>query len=450
VQSRHDARHDALSGLPNRPHFAERLQDVLNARSGTTQDQNVFVAYIDIDRFKDINDTLGHHAGDELVKAVASRLTAMMRQDTLLARYGGDEFSILWIANGPNAANALAERIKRLFESRFEVDGQSLRVTASAGIATATEEISTADDLMRQADIALYEAKAQGRDRAVFFSTDMASRVEERLSIESELRLALEADHLRLNYQPIIACDTGRISGVEALLRWRHPVRGEISPGVFVPIAEQSGLMPALGEWVLRRAMKDATLWPDIQVSVNLSPVQFRQVDLQALLGRLTREFQIDPRQFVLEITEGVLMESSDRTSRTLDAVHAMGFKTALDDFGTGYSSLAYLCNFRFDKIKIDRAFVAGMSKSESYNKIVNAVISLGKGLGMDIVAEGVETEAEVNIMASLGCTELQGYYFSKPIEAADMCRLMQTFVPRTAAFNADGKLGHARLIKTG
>jgi diguanylate cyclase (GGDEF)-like protein len=450
LQSRHDARHDALSGLPNRPHFAGRLQEVLNARGTAAEDQHVFVAYIDIDRFKDVNDTLGHHAGDELIRAVASRLAAMMRQDTLLARYGGDEFAILWIAKGPNAAAALSDRIKNIFAARFEVDGQSLRVTASAGIATAASETTAADDLMRQADIALYEAKAQGRDRAVFFSTDMASRVEERMSIETELRLALEADHLRLNYQPIISCDTGCISGVEALLRWRHPVRGEISPSVFVPIAEQSGLMPALGEWVLRRAMKESTLWPDLQVSVNLSPVQFRQVDLQALLGRLSREYQINPRQFVLEITEGVLMESCDRTSCTLDAVHAMGFKTALDDFGTGYSSLAYLCNFRFDKIKIDRAFVAGMSKSESYNKIVNAVISLGKGLGMDIVAEGVETEGEVNIMTSLGCTELQGFYFSKPIEAADMCRLLQTFVPRTAAIATDGKPGHARLIKAG
>ena len=378
---------------------------------------------------------MGHHAGDELIKAVANRLSAMMRPDNLLSRYGGDEFAILWIATGPNAASALAERIKDAFATRFTVDGQSLRVTASAGIAIANTGAesggSSADELMRQADIALYEAKAQGRDRAVYFSDDMASRVEERLSIETELRAALEADHLRLNYQPIISCDTGEISGVEALLRWRHPVRGEISPGVFVPIAEQSGLMPALGEWVLRRAMKDSVLWPTLQISVNLSPVQFRQVDLEALLQRLVGEYGVDPKRFVLEITEGVLMESSDRTSRTLDAVHAMGFLTALDDFGTGYSSLAYLCNFRFDKIKIDRAFVSGMSKSESFQKIVNAIISLGNGLGMRIVAEGVETAAEVDAMTTLGCTELQGFYFSKPIEAADLSALLETFVPR-------------------
>jgi diguanylate cyclase (GGDEF)-like protein len=440
VQSRHDARHDALSGLPNRSHFAGRLQVALN-QLAAQKDAQVLVAYVDVDRFKDVNDTLGHHAGDELIKAVASRLTLLMRSDNLLARYGGDEFAILWIANGPNAAKSLAERIKDVFASRFDVDGQSLRVTASAGIAISDHRGSSADDLMRQADIALYEAKAQGRDRAVFFSDDMAQRVEERLSIENQLRIALETGQLRLNYQPIISCETGKISGVEALLRWRHPERGEVPPGVFVPIAEQSGLMPALGEWVLCRAMEESRLWPNLLVSVNLSPVQFRQVNLEALLQRLVSEYHVDPRQFVLEITEGVLMESSNRTSHTLDAVHAMGFKTALDDFGTGYSSLAYLCNFRFDKIKIDRAFVSGMSKSESYAKIVNAVISLGKGLGMEIVAEGVETAAEVNVMTMLGCTELQGYFFSKPIEVEDMSKLLVSFKPQPRSSNQSDQL---------
>ena len=430
-QSRHDARHDALSGLPNRPHFAAKLQQTLDRLGQGANESQVIVAYVDIDRFKDVNDTLGHHAGDELIKAVGERLRTLIRRDNLLARYGGDEFAILWLTSNETAANAMADRIQSAFTARFDVDGQSLFATASAGIAIASDRTVTADELMRRADIALYEAKSNGRNRSVFFSEDMARRVEERLSIEADLRTALETDGLRLNYQPIISCNTGTIGGIEALLRWRHPVRGEISPGVFIPIAEQSGLMPALGEWVLRRAMKDSKLWPELQVSINLSPVQFRQVDLEALLLQLVQEHEIDPRRFVLEITEGVLMESSERTSRTLDAIHAMGFQTALDDFGTGYSSLAYLCNFRFDKIKIDRAFVAGMSKSESYRKIVNAIISLGRGLGMEIVAEGVETEAEVDAMAELGCTALQGYYFSRPIETAAMNTLLQTFSPR-------------------
>ena len=430
-QSRHDARHDALSGLPNRPHFAAKLQETLDRLEDSGPGTHVIAAYVDIDRFKDVNDTLGHHAGDELIKAVGQRLKMLIRHDNLLARYGGDEFAILWLASNERAAAAMAERIQAAFSARFDVYGQSLFATASAGIAITSDRSVTADELMRRADIALYEAKSNGRNRSVFFSEDMARRVEERLSIEADLRTALESDGLRLNYQPIISCSSGNIDGIEALLRWRHPVRGEIPPGVFVPIAEQSGLMPALGEWVLRRAMKDSKLWPQLQVSVNLSPVQFRQVDLEALLQQLVQEHAIDPSRFVLEITEGVLMESSDRTSRTLDAIHAMGFLTALDDFGTGYSSLAYLCNFRFDKIKIDRAFVAGMSKSESYRKIVNAIISLGRGLGMEIVAEGVETEAEVAAMAQLGCTALQGYYFSRPIETADMSRLLETFVPK-------------------
>ena len=289
---------------------------------------------------------------------------------------------------------------------------------------------------MRQADIALYEAKMQGRNRAVFFSEDMALRVAERRAIELDLRSALENNVLRLNYQPIICCTTGAIVGLEALLRWRHPERGEIPPASFIPIAEQSGLMPALGEWVLARAMTDQRHWPHLQVSVNLSPVQFRQIELEALLQRLANEHGINPRQFVLEITEGVLMESCERTSRTLDAIHEMGFLTALDDFGTGYSSLAYLCNFRFDKIKIDRSFVSGMSKSASYEKIVHAIIALGRGLGMEIVAEGVETEAEVRVMTALGCSQLQGYYFSRPIECAEMVKLIESYAPQPLLSN--------------
>ncbi|MEQ1578769.1 MAG: bifunctional diguanylate cyclase/phosphodiesterase, partial [Hyphomicrobium sp.] len=415
LQSRHDASHDALSALANRGHFAEKLQEALDAPAPCPEEGRPIVAYIDVDHFKDVNDTLGHQAGDELIKSVAGRLRAQMRTDSLLSRYGGDEFAILWPNAGPHAGEALAQRIQSAFAAPFEVCEQRLFVTASVGIASVVAAGVSGDELMRQADIALYEAKMRGRNRAVFFTDDMARQVEERRSIELDLRTALDENLLRLNYQPIISCNTGDITGVEALVRWRHPLRGEIPPALFIPIAEQSGLMPALGEWVLSRAMQDASLWPRLQVSINLSPVQFRQDDLEALLLRLIEEHRVDPRQFVLEITEGVLMESSERTSGTLDAIHAMGFQTALDDFGTGYSSLAYLCNFRFDKIKVDRSFVKGMSKSESYGKIVNAVVALGKGLGMKIVAEGVETESDVSIMTGLGCSELQGYYFSKP-----------------------------------
>ncbi len=430
-QSRHDARHDPLSNLPNRQYFAERLGELLSSLDPECEDKKVLVAFVDVDHFKDVNDTLGHQAGDELIKQVAQRLKSQMRADTLLSRYGGDEFAIFWLESGVRAGKALAQRIQQAFGAPFDVGGQSLSVTASAGLAVSSASGATIELLMRQADIALYEAKSQGRNRAVFFDDGMGRRVEERRSIEADLRVALESDELRLNYQPIVSCQSGAIAGVEALLRWRHPSRGDVSPGVFIPIAEQSGLMPALGEWVLRRAMRDQQHWPHLQVSVNLSPVQIRHDGLTGLLQRLVAEHSVDPRKFVLEITEGVLMESCDSTTRTLDAIHAMGFQTALDDFGTGYSSLAYLCNFRFDKIKIDRSFVSGMSKSENYTKIVHAVVALGKGLGMQIVAEGVETEAEVVVMSNLGCSELQGYYFSRPIETVQMCRLLETHVPK-------------------
>ena len=433
LQSRHDSRHDALSDLPNRPHFAEKLGELLASLPGAGSGAQVLVAYIDIDHFKDVNDTLGHQAGDDLIKLVSQRLSSRMRVDALLSRYGGDEFAIFWLGTSPSAGEALAQRIQSTFAAPFDVGNQSLSVTASAGITASQGDYSTVEDLMRQADIALYEAKAQGRDRAVFFSEDMARRVEERRTIELELRAALAGGHLRLNYQPIVCCRSGRVVGVEALLRWRHPLRGEISPAIFIPIAEQSGFMPLLGEWVLSRAMKDQKKWPQLQVSINLSPVQFRQAGLEGLLQALVQEHGVDPRNFVLEITEGVLMESCDRTSHTLDAIHTMGFQTALDDFGTGYSSLAYLCNFRFDKIKIDRAFVSGMSKSESYQKIVHAIIALGKGLGMKIVAEGVETDAEARLMTELGCGELQGYYFSRPIEPEQLCKLLESHRPQPA-----------------
>ncbi|MGE0828991.1 MAG: putative bifunctional diguanylate cyclase/phosphodiesterase, partial [Hyphomonadaceae bacterium] len=400
--ARHQSKHDALSGLPNRTHFVEKLEEFIARRTGG-EDVRGVAAYIDVDRFKDINDTLGHHAGDQLIKAVAQRLQARLRPEDFLARFGGDEFAILCAPAGAEGGAALARRIARAFASPFAIDGQSIRVTASVGIAVAPDHGASADDLMRHADIALYEAKNQGRDRSVLFSLEMAKQVEERRAIELDLRAAIEADQLRLHYQPLIACGTNEIVGVEALLRWRHPVRGDVSPSVFIPIAEDSGLMPALGDWVLARAMADSHRWPDLEVAVNLSPVQFRHVDLEALLRRLIMEHDVDPSRFVLEITEGVLLDATDRTRHMLEAVRALGFKTSLDDFGTGYSSLAYLCNFKFDKIKIDRSFVSGVSKDDISKTIIQAVVTLGRGLGMDVVAEGVETEYDAVMMTHFG-----------------------------------------------
>ena len=434
AQARFEAKHDALSGLPNRVQMVENIENFLHHRTSKRGSRRAVAAYIDIDRFKDINDTLGHEAGDQLIKAVGQRLQARLRPQDFLSRFGGDEFAILGGPGGPEGGAAIAERVAQAFALPFSIHGQSIRVTASVGLAVAPDNGVTADELMRHADIALYEAKNQGRDRAVHFSTEMAERVEHRRSIEVELRTALEANQLRLHYQPIISCRTGEIVGVEALLRWCHPLHGEMSPADFIPIAENSGFLPVLGEWVLDRAMQDSKRWPDLEVAVNLSPVQFRHVDLGATLRELVAKNGVQPERFVLEITEGVLLEATDHTNAILEAIREMGFKTALDDFGTQYSSLAYLCNFKFDKIKIDRSFVSRISKVDTSRTIVKSVVKLGRGLGMDIVAEGVETELEAVMMTHFGCTELQGFYFSKPIGADDMAELLETFQPKRLA----------------
>ena len=414
--------------------MVEKIEAFLHSPVAKRTGQRAVAAYIDIDRFKDINDTLGHEAGDQLISAVAQRLVGRLRPQDFLSRFGGDEFAILCAPAGHEAAVTLARRIAQAFESPFNVKGQNIRVTASIGLAVAPENGTSADELMRHADIALYEAKNQGRDRAILFCTEMAKQVEHRRSIELALRNALDDDALDLHYQPIVSCQTGAVIGVEALLRWEHPIYGEMSPADFIPIAENAGLIPSLGEWVLTRAMTDAKKWPELEVSVNLSPVQMRHVDLEGTLRRLIAEHQIDPRRFTLEITENVMLEATDRVNTILDAIRAMGFKTALDDFGTGYSSLSYLCTFRFDKIKIDRSFVARISEIDTSRTIIKSVVALGRGLGMSIVAEGVETEFEADMMAQFGCTELQGFYFARPLTAEDMAEFLKSFRARQPA----------------
>lgn len=427
-QSRHQALHDALSGLPNRHHFVEQLQEQLDGLVRTRNNGRVVVAYVDLDRFKDVNDTMGHAAGDTLIMGVAQRLRKSLSREDFLSRFGGDEFAVLRCANSPEAAIELAERLRKAFEESFDVYGQHIKMTASIGIAMSPDHGMGPQELMRHADIALYQGKNHGRDRAMIFCAEMAAEVEQRREIEVELQAALEARELKLHYQPLVSCADGRVTGVEALLRWKHPTNGDISPGVFVPIAEEAGLMPALGAFVIDRAFEEAKAWPDLEISINLSPVQFRHVDLVYLLEELVRKHDVDPTRIVLEVTEGILMESSDRNRQILDQVRAMGFKIALDDFGTGYSSLRYLCDFRFDKIKIDRAFVTGIQERKRAMTIIQSVVTLGRGLGMEIVAEGVETEAEASVMRLVGVTELQGFFFSKAVPADEVAALQGAF----------------------
>ncbi len=431
AEARHEAKHDALSGLPNRVHMVERIDRFLESCFHCPHEIRAVAAYLDIDRFKDINDTLGHDAGDRLIKLVALRLSAKLRPTDFLARFGGDEFVILCAPAEADACGTLAERIADAFAQPFSIKGQKIRVSASVGVAVAPDNGTTADELMRHADIALYEAKDQGRARAVVFCEDMARQVERRREIELDLQAAIDADRLRLEYQPIISATSGEVLGLEALLRWSHSRHGEMSPADFIPIAENAGLLPALGEWVLNRAMEDWKRWPELEISVNLSPVQFRHVDLEMTLRTLIAKHDVDPTRFALEITEGVLLEATDHTNSILDALRSIGFKTALDDFGTGYSSLAYLCDFKFDKIKIDRSFVRRISRIDISRTIVQSVVRIGRGLGMEIVAEGVETEFEALMMAKLGCTQLQGFYFSKPAGADQIAEFLRAYKPK-------------------
>jgi diguanylate cyclase (GGDEF)-like protein len=419
--ARYEAKHDALSGLPNRHHFAATLTTNLARTDDDHPDARVVVAYIDLDRFKDINDTLGHHAGDALIRAVAHRLRAALQPSDVLARFGGDEFAVMRSPATPADASDLARALVAAFDESLLVVGQYIKMTASIGVAESPDHGATTNTLMRHADIALYEAKAHGRDRAMFFSPAMASELEARREIEVDLREAIETNALRLQWQPIVSSATSRTRSVEALLRWRHPSKGELSPSVFVPIAEDAGLMPRLGAWIIEHALAHAARWPDIQISINLSPVQFRHVDLERELPAALARHGVEASQIILEVTEGVLLEASQRTRQVIESLRRMGFKLALDDFGTGYSSLGYLCNFGFDKIKIDRAFVKNIAQARRSKTIVQAVVAIGRGLGMDIVAEGVETESEAAMMGLFGCQELQGYYFSRPVDADEI-----------------------------
>ncbi len=413
----HQALHDPLSGLPNRRSFVKSMESEL-ARCRTTHIR-LAVAYVDIDHFKDVNDTLGHRMGDKLISAVGARLKSALRPGDILARFGGDEFAALrLIEPGENGAT-FGKDLNRAFALPIDMFEQSLRVTGSIGITVVDDYNLTISDIMRHADIALYRAKDEGRACFALFTNEMAQSIEDRRVIETDLQKAIRLGSLTMVYQPLIDCVSNKIKGVEALVRWSHPERGPISPGVFIPIAESTGLMPALGEWVLDQVFADAGKWPNLEVAVNLSPAQIRHLNLVPELRKLLRKHNLDASRIVLEITEGVLLEQTETTAATLAEIRELGFKFALDDFGTGYSSLSYLRQFHFDKIKIDQSFVHGATEASQAIKIVHAVTELGKSLNMSVVAEGIENEYEAELMINAGCNELQGYYFSRPVQGA-------------------------------
>jgi diguanylate cyclase (GGDEF)-like protein len=413
-QIEHLARHDVLTDLPNRMMFRERLAHALaTMRRG----ERVAVLSLNLDQFKNINDSLGHLIGDELLRAVADRLRGCVRDADPVARVGGDEFAIAQtgIRNATDTAN-LVRRIGEAIRAPFQLQGNTAVVDISIGIAVAPNDGKEANELLKNADMALYGAKTEGRGTCRFFEPIMDARMKARRNVEIALRNSLAAGDFELHYQPMIALADDRVTGCEALMRWRHPERGPIPPSEFIPVAEEIGLIVQMGEWVLRKALADAAQWPDdLKVSVNLSPIQMMHPNLVPAVVHTLAKTGVPARRLEIEITESVLMQNAETTLATLHQLRELGVRISLDDFGTGYSSLSYLRSFPFDKIKIDRCFIHGLSDGDDSAAIVRAVVGLARDLKIATTAEGVETPDQLAQVRALGCDEVQGFLLSRP-----------------------------------
>jgi diguanylate cyclase (GGDEF)-like protein len=426
IKIEHMAHHDALTDLANRVLLNERLEQAL---ARVRRDEIVAIHHLDLDQFKAVNDTLGHPGGDKLLKMVADRLRLLVREADTIARMGGDEFAIVQIAADPTDATTLAQRIIAAISEPFDIDGHHAVVGVSIGIAVGPGDGLSPEDLLRNADLALYRAKGDGRGTFRFFEPEMDLQMQARRIMEQDLRKALPAGEFELHYQPIVNVVNNEISGFEALIRWNHPTQGRVAPNAFIPLAEEIGFIVPIGEWVIREACATAALWPeDIHVAVNISAVQFRSPGLmQVILGALAAS-GLHPTRLEIEITESVLLQDKEMTLATLHQLRTLGVRIAMDDFGTGYSSLTYLQCFPFDKIKIDRSFVRDITENAGSLNIVRAVASLANGLGMKTTAEGVETKEQLNTITAEGCTEVQGFLFSHPLPARE---IEQTFLSR-------------------
>ena len=418
------AHQDVLTGLANRLTFTETLAERFGSRREA--DRLFALLMLDLDRFKIVNDTLGHGVGDELLRRVAGRLTATIREGDLLARLGGDEFSIVLAhAETPADVAEVADRIIDVMERPFIIDGQIVDIGASIGVAFAPGDGEAPDSLSRSADLALYRAKEEGRGVYRFFEQDMNARMQSRRAFEQDLRRAIVREEFEVVYQPQVEAGTGAYDGAEALVRWNHPVRGTVSPADFIPLAEELGLIVPLGEYVLRTACAQATTWPShMSVAVNLSPVQLRDARLAASVARILDETGLAPSRLELELTENALLNDDGRTIAVLHAIRALGVRISMDDFGTGYSSLSYLRRFPFDKIKIDQSFVRQLPGDPDSIAIVQAVATLGVKLGLKVTAEGVETEEQQRFTVAEGCHQLQGFLISRPVSAATVAEL--------------------------
>jgi diguanylate cyclase (GGDEF)-like protein/PAS domain S-box-containing protein len=445
---RYQALHDPLTDLPNRVLFLDRLGHAL-----TRPEAEVAVVLLDIDNFKLVNDSLGHGAGDELLRKIAPRLTDALRPGDTIARLGGDEFVVLLehVAD-ERAAARIAERIVAAFELPFELSAGEHFAKASLGIAIAGGEQEEPAALIRDADAAMYQAKARGRARFEVFDGAMRARTVKRLSVENDLRRALERDELRVAYQPIVSLKDGSVAAVEALLRWSHPERGTIAPADFIPVAEESGLIEPIGRWVLNAACGQAAKWHALRpgarplgIAVNLSVRQFTQRDLEATVAGALAASGIEPSSLCLEITESVLLDEPDTVSETIKGIARHGVRFALDDFGTGYSSLAYLTRLPIDGLKVDRSFVDELGSSARSTAITTAIVRMAQALSIEVVAEGVETQCQLDTLRDLGCELAQGFYFHRPLEASAVTALLGALAPHPKHRQAGASIASGR-----
>ena len=433
AQVAHMARHDDLTGLPNRVAYREQMERALaQVRRGG----GVAVLCLGLDHFKTINDTLGHPVGDALLKAAAQRLIEITREADTVVRLGGDEFAVIQsAATQPTEAKALGERLVAALGLPFEVTGHEIAIGASVGIAVTTDGEATADSLLMNADLALHRAKADGRGTYRFFETEMDAQMQARRLLETDLRHAVMEEEFTVHYQPLVTTRSGEVSGFEALARWPHARRGMVSPAEFIPLAEEIGLIAQIGSFVLRRACRDAARWPGhVKVAVNLSPVQFRNRRLADEVAGALASSGLPAERLELEITESMLLQDSEATLAILHEIRGLGVRVSMDDFGTGYSSLSYLRLFPFDKIKIDQSFVRNLEAGRDSLAIVRAVVSLGCSLGMGVVAEGVETQEQFDILRQEGCHQAQGYLFSRPKPADAVPELIERYAGQPVA----------------
>ncbi|NEU14831.1 EAL domain-containing protein [Methylobacterium sp. BTF04] len=423
---RHMALHDALTGLPNRTLFRDRLdQAIAHGRRAST---GFAVLACDLDRFKAVNDSLGHPAGDALLRAVAERMRAVLRPYDTIARLGGDEFAIvLTYLDHPREAAGLAERLIAAVSEPIDLDGQSVEVGVSIGVTVAMERDHDPDELFKRADIALYEAKAAGRNTHREFEPDAGARIATRGQLVLDMKEAIRRDAFHLAYQPVVDAATGVVLSFEALMRWRHSAKGDVVPSAFIPIAEETGMIVPLGAWALQEACREAAHWPgSIRVAVNVSVVQLRRPGIEATVLSALAASGLPANRLKLEVTESVLMQDAEAVIACLHRLRALGVRIALDDFGTGYSSLSYLRRFPFDQIKIDRAFIRDIADPDAA-AIVRAVVGIGERLGMSIVAEGVETREQLDLVRREGCTQVQGFLFSQPLTPQEARAYVQT-----------------------